>query len=262
MNLDSMKDLLATFWPILVAVSIGAICEIARPWKNLFIDRLRWLHAFVLFIVGVILINLIAPLGLIGVAVFSQENELGLFNYIRPPFAVTILIGVLVLDLASWVAHWTMHHTSILWRVHRVHHSDEMLDVSTGFRFHPFEVLYRFIINAIIVMLLGISSTSIIIYSALIICFDVWEHANMKSFSSYRKLEKFLITPNLHRLHHSNKKRHYDKNFGGIFCAWDRIFGTFLDSDMLDKTIEFGLKDIDLKQHRTMIDLMVSPFRK
>ncbi len=254
--------LLIALWPIALAVAIALLLEWRFPWRQMIVDRLRWLHAAILFIVGTIITNLIAPLGLAGVALAAQENGWGLLNTGFLPAWLSVLVGIVVLDMTSWVAHWTMHHSPILWRMHRVHHSDTVIDTSTAFRFHPAEVVYRFAVQAAVVMIFGIPVLAIAISAVLIIIFDVWEHANARTPKVLRSLAGFIITPDFHRIHHSCEERHQNSNLGTILPVWDRLFGSYIAPSELNDETRFGLGVG--KQHRfdTLADLLIDPARK
>src|SRR5262249_40965891 len=153
------------------------------------------------------------------------------------------VLGILVIDFMLWACHWTMHRSQLVWRIHRVHHSDEVLDTSTAFRFHPAEILYKFFVQAIVIFIIGIPPSAVVVFCTLLLAFNVWEHANVRTPRPLRPLSVFIVTPDFHRIHHSSEARHQSSNLGALLTIWDRIFGSFAPLSELDENsaFRFGL---------------------
>ena len=157
---------LVALWPVALAAAVAALAERYWPWRKQLTDWLRWLHASVLFALGSLMSELALPIGLTGVALFAVERHWGLLNYLSVPTWITFVLGILVIDFTLWACHWTMHRSQLVWRIHRVHHSDEVLDTSTAFRFHPAEILYKFFVEAIVIFIIGIPASAVVVFLA------------------------------------------------------------------------------------------------
>lgn len=249
-------------WPIGLVVLIAALLERFRPWRYWTIDRLRWLHASILFIFGTVLTHIVLPVGHAGIAFLAYDKGWGLLNLVPVPAWLAVAIGVLVLDLTQWICHWSMHRLPFLWRIHRLHHSDEVVDFSTGFRFHPAETVGRFLLQACVIATLGVPVAAIAITAILIIVFDVFGHANIRFPGALRRITGIVITPDLHRIHHSSDLRQQNSNFGVIFSIWDRMFGTFVSDRELTDAVEFGLGPQNRLGFGRLADLLTDPFRR
>ena len=256
------RSLLFTLWPTGLAVIIAALLEWQLPWRREVIDRLRWLHAGMLYIMSIVLTYLVLPIGSAGIALIAENGAWGLMNVVKPPTWLSFVIGIAILDLTQWVCHWTMHHWPILWRLHRLHHSDEVLDTSTAFRFHPAEALYRSLVQAVVILAFGIPVTAVAVSAVIILVFDVWEHTNTKFAKNFNMLSPIVITPDLHRIHHSSEVRHQNGNLGTIFSFWDRMFGTYLSASELSDNLAFGLGPQNQLSFKTLASLIIDPMRK
>jgi sterol desaturase/sphingolipid hydroxylase (fatty acid hydroxylase superfamily) len=253
---------LVALWPVALAAAVAALAERYWPWCKQLTDWLRWLHASVLFALGSVASELVLPIGLTGVALFAVERHWGLLNYLSVPTWITFVLGILIIDFVLWGCHWTMHRSQVVWRIHRVHHSDEVLDTSTAFRFHPAEILYKFFVQAIAIFIIGIPASAVVVFGTLMLFFNVWEHANVKTSRALRALSVLIVTPDFHRIHHSAEARHQSSNLGALFTIWDQIFGSFVPLSELDEnsTFRFGLGANPLT-FSTLTDVLVDPLR-
>jgi sterol desaturase/sphingolipid hydroxylase (fatty acid hydroxylase superfamily) len=253
---------LVALWPLTLAVAVAALAERYWPWREQLTDWLRWLHASVLFALGSLMSELALPIGLTGVALFAVERHWGLLNYLPVPTWITFVLGILVIDFMLWASHWAMHHSQLVWRIHRVHHSDEVLDTSTAFRFHPAEMLYKFLVQAIVIFIIGIPASSVVVFGTLLLVFNVWEHANVKTPRPLRPLSVLIVTPDFHRIHHSSEACHQSSNLGALLTIWDRIFGSFVPPSELDENskFRFGL-GVSPLSFSTLTDVLVDPWR-
>lgn len=169
----------------------------------------------------------ILPIGLITLVLTFQESEFGLFHQCAAPFWVVAVATVLVRDAAQFLFHWLAHVWPMLWRFHAVHHSDPHVDISTGLRFHPVELVANIVFVAPFLLILGADPTVLAVFEAFSVLFGLFAHT---SFRIPGALERWLplvvITPGIHRVHHSNLPSDFDRNFGVVFSIWDRIAGT------------------------------------
>lgn len=190
--------------------------------------RERWPGAAAIFVVGAVLGRLVLPIGLAGVALFASERGIGLFNVVdMAPW----LIGVaafLLLDLAVWAQHVAMHHVPTLWRMHRVHHSDPHIDVMTALRFHPAEILVSLFWKAAVVLVFGIPAWAAFVFEVALNAFAQFNHANWNLPRPIdRVLRALVVTPDMHRVHHSVRREEANRNFGFCLSVWDRLFRVY-----------------------------------
>lgn len=172
---------------------------------------------------------------------WSADHRIGLFHRTTLHPLIAVLVTVPVLDLVSWAWHRAMHRVPFLWRFHRVHHSDRMLGASTALRFHFGELLLSLPLRLATVVLLGAPIEGLLLFEVIFGFFNLFEHGNLRlPLSLERLLGRIVVLPALHRLHHSIVPAELDRNFGTVFSAWDRAFGTFADADS-DRPIEVGL---------------------
>ena len=185
----------------------------------------------------------------------------GILAITKIPFAVQVVVTVLVLDfMYGWAAHALLHKIPFLWRVHQVHHSDSFVDVTTSFRTHPLEGLWRSFFMTIPAWTLGLPATGIVIYRLLSTINAVFEHANVRLWRPLDRVGSFLwCTPNMHKIHHSDEQAETDSNYGNIFSIYDRAFGTFTNTDRAHHVV-YGLKETDPAETRSFVGLLRYPF--
>ena len=177
------------------------------------------------------------------------------------PFAVQVVITVLVLDfMYGYASHALLHKIPLLWRFHRIHHSDPFVDVTTSFRTHPIEGMWRFLFMTIPVWILGLPAAGIVIYRLISTINGVLEHANIRLWERFDQIGALLwCTPNMHKVHHSNERTETDSNYGNILSIYDRAFGTFTRTDRA-RHVVYGLKDTDSAEVRSFTGLLAQPF--
>lgn len=225
-----------------------------------FAKRPQHLFHNILFQVAFILGNLLWGT----VTVFSIEwlnkNEIGLFYLFQVPVWFKLVLGVAMFDFVSYCFHRIAHITPVLWRFHRVHHSDTSMDASTFFRGHPVEsTLYFGTANILAAAIFGLDLLTLGLYFFILIPFLFFEHSNLK-FPKWLDKTFGLVftTPNIHKVHHEQDQYYTDSNFSDIFILWDRIFGTFKYKP--SEEIKFGLKEFDADKKQTFWYLLISPF--
>ncbi|RUO23245.1 fatty acid hydroxylase [Aliidiomarina iranensis] len=191
--------------------------------------RSRWLSNGGIIIIDSIALRLVFPTAAIGVALWAAEAQFGLL-YLAPnlPVWLHVILAILVLDFAIWLQHLTFHHVPFLWRLHRMHHSDVDVDVTTAVRFHPAEMILSMLIKMAVVVLIGAPAAAVLLFEVILNGTSMFNHSNIKV---PRKAEKvlrwFLVTPDMHRVHHSWHKRETNSNFGFNLPWWDKLFGTY-----------------------------------
>ena len=165
-----------------------------------------------------------------GLALFSESHALGLFNLLQWPHWMTVLLGVVLLDLAIYLQHVMFHAVPAFWRLHRMHHADLDIDVTTGVRFHPIEIILSMVIKFGVILMLGPPAVSVLIFEVLLNATSMFNHSNAYIPPSIdRVLRLFVVTPDMHRVHHSVEDYETNSNFGFNLPWWDRIFGTYRD---------------------------------
>jgi len=187
-----------------------------------------------------------------------NDHHIGLFYYIQIPYAVKVIIGVACFDLVTYFTHRLSHKIPIVWRLHRVHHSDTTMDSTTYFRGHPLELTFA-AMNIFAAAIFGLDVTILTIYFLILLPFAIAEHSNFQSPSWIdTTFGKIFTTPNMHKIHHHQNQEYTDSNFADIFILWDRLFGTFKYTPV--KQIPYGLQEFDDNKKQTFWYLLKSPF--
>jgi len=230
-----------------------------RPGEHL---RLRWFGNFAIWAVNVGLIWSLFPLLNVGVALFAAERGFGLLNVVRVPPLLGFVAGLLVMDLAKYVEHLTLHRLPWLWRIHRMHHSDVEFDVSLGFRFHPIEGVLSTSFSFAVIALGGLPVSAVTAWSVIVLANTAFTHGNVRM---PRRLDQALrlvtVTPDMHRVHHSIVVEESGRNLGSLFPWWDRLFGTYVAAPAggLD-AMRIGVEDFTDEKHLMLHWMLAHPF--
>jgi sterol desaturase/sphingolipid hydroxylase (fatty acid hydroxylase superfamily) len=203
------------------------------------------------------------PLLAVGAAVDAGRNGWGLFNATDWPVWLEFVLAVLILDFAIWAQHLITHKVPLLWRLHRVHHADRDVDVTTAIRFHPVEIALSMLLKIGIVYLLGPSALAVIAFEILLNGTAMFNHANIRLGPRLDAvLRQVLVTPDMHRVHHSVHRDEHDSNYGFALSIWDRMFGTYIAQPREGHDgMTTGLRWQDDKPSRLGWSLML-PFRR
>jgi sterol desaturase/sphingolipid hydroxylase (fatty acid hydroxylase superfamily) len=176
------------------------------------------------------------------------------------PAVAQIPLGIVALDLCTYVAHWTLHKVPWLWRAHRVHHADPFVDVTTTLRAHPIEVAWRFAWTAIPAAVLGLPPQAVVVYRLLSALNGLLEHSNLSTPRWVdRALSCFWVTPNLHKIHHADEALLTDTNYGNLLSLFDRLFGTFTSSERASD-VTYGLADVSASRATRIYPVLLLPF--
>src|SRR5262245_24938123 len=202
--------------------------ELLAPRRRQAIGRLRrWPANLGIVVLDALLVRLAFPVAAIGVALLAQAHGWGLFQALATPTWLAAVLSVVVLDLAIYLQHVLFHAVPLLWRLHRMHHADLEIDVTTGARFHPIEILLSMAIKLGVVAALGAPAVAVLIFEVLLNATSMFNHANVRIPERFdRVLRWFVVTPDMHRVHHSIQPRETNSNFGFNLPWWDRMFGT------------------------------------
>ncbi|MDI5891789.1 sterol desaturase family protein [Halomonas rhizosphaerae] len=270
-----MSDLLLTHEPVvrgtvfIIVLLVMAVWEIVASRRPQRIGRARrWPGNLLIVVLDTLAVRLVFPLAAVGAALVASEQGWGLFNLVSVPGWLAIVASVLVLDLAIYFQHRLFHAVPWLWRLHRMHHADLEFDVTTGLRFHPLEILLSMGIKLAVVTSLGAPAVAVLLFEVLLNVTSMFNHGNVRlPVRIDRWLRLIVVTPDMHRVHHSIIRQETDSNFGFNLPWWDRLFGTYRDQPSaghLGMTI--GIEDFreahDLRLDRMLLQPFVNPPRK
>lgn len=226
MNALSSETQLAAFGVIAVVFALFAVIELVAPVRSASRGT-RWITNITLFVIDTLAVRLLIPLLMIGTAALAAERGWGLLNLFPVPDWAGIVFAVVALDLALYIQHWATHRVPLLWRLHKVHHVDPAFDVTTAARFHPIEIGLSMLYKMVVVVVLGLSVWGVFLFELMFTIATLFTHAN---FALPRGLEKpvraLLVTPDMHRIHHSAIESETNSNYGTLLSGWDRLFGT------------------------------------
>jgi len=212
-------------------LGIMALWEVVAPKRALTVSKsVRWINNLGLVFFNSLLLRLIFPAAAIGMAAFANEQGWGIFNYYETPFWLAVIVSVIAMDFIIYLQHVMVHAVPVLWRLHRVHHADLDYDVTTGARFHPIEIIISMLIKLATITVLGPPVLAIIIFEVVLNAMAMFNHGNVGLPGWLDKpLRFFVVTPDMHRVHHSIEDDEANSNFGFNLSWWDRLFGTYRD---------------------------------
>src|SRR6266446_5056643 len=230
-----MRDAIFAYEPFIRLGAFGgvwaamAIWELVGPRRKQAIGRLvRWPNNLGVVVVDTLLVRLVIPTTAVGLALVAQAHAWGLFNTIAVSAWIAVIVAVIVLDLAIYFQHVLFHAVPALWRLHRMHHADLEFDVTTGVRFHPVEIVLSMMIKLGVVLALGAPALAVLIFEVLLNATSMFNHGNVRlAERTDRFLRKIVVTPEMHRVHHSIEPAETNSNFGFNLPWWDRLFGTY-----------------------------------
>ena len=198
------------------------------PKRPIKLRKIRWLNNFSLVAFNSLALRIVAFSIAIDAATFASSHQLGLFNIIETNIVATVIMSIILLDLAIYWQHRLMHIIPLFWRLHQVHHSDIEYDISTGLRFHPVEIILSYLFKYLLVLLIGAPMVAIIIFEIILNATAMFNHSNLKIPLKVDKiLRLFIVTPDMHRVHHSINRKETDRNYGFNIPLWDYIFKSY-----------------------------------
>jgi len=211
--------------------AVIAAWEVFAPRRALTVSKaLRWTSNLSLVVLNTVLLRLLFPLAAVGLAAFSAQNGWGLINHFEVPLWVAVPLAVIAMDFVIWLQHVMVHAVPALWRLHRVHHADLDYDVTTGARFHPLEIILSMLIKFATITVLGPPVVAVVIFEVMLNATALFNHGNIRLPGAIdRVLRWVLVTPDMHRVHHSVEDDETNSNFGFSLTWWDRLFGTYRD---------------------------------
>lgn len=241
-----------------------AAWELAAPRRRLAVPRLlRWSSNLGIVVLNTLLLRVSFPLVAVGLALLAEERGWGLLQVLGAPYWLAFLLSVLLLDLAIYLQHVMFHAVPALWRLHRMHHADLDFDVTTGLRFHPVEILLSMGLKLAVVMALGPPAAAVLVFEVLLNATSMFNHGNIRlPLGADRMLRWLVVTPDMHRVHHSIHRDETNSNFGFNLPWWDRLLGTYRDQPRDGHQA----MTIGIEQFRTPADLrldrmLIQPLR-
>lgn len=241
-----------------------ALWEIAAPRRSPMAGRWpRWPSNIGILLVDVLALRIFIPTAAVGAALFAAGRGWGLLHQAGLRLSLAALIGFLVLDLVIYAQHVVFHKVPMLWRLHRMHHADLDIDVTTGLRFHPVEILISMLVKIATVIAFGIPVVAVLLFEVVLNATSMFNHANVAIPPAVdRVLRLVLVTPDMHRVHHSALRRETDSNFGFNVPWWDRLFRTYrAQPEAGHKAMTIGLPIFRELRELRLDRLLTQPFR-
>src|SRR5688500_18149817 len=238
--------------------------EILAPRRRQAIVRLRrWPSNLAVVALDTLLVRLVCPTAAVGVALVAQIGGWGLLPALNVPPWLAVLVAVVVLDLAIYLQHVLFHAVPVLWRLHRMHHADLEIDVTTGARFHPIEILLSMAIKLGVVAALGAPAVAVLVFEVLLNATSMFNHANVRlPLRLDRVLRWLVVTPDMHRVHHSILPHETNSNFGFNLPWWDRLFGTYRAQPQAGHAaMTIGIEQFRDPRELRLDRMLLQPFR-
>jgi sterol desaturase/sphingolipid hydroxylase (fatty acid hydroxylase superfamily) len=241
-----------------------ALWEAAAPRRPRSYSRLaRWPSNLAIVALNTVLLRILLPATAVSLALLAAQRGWGLLNNLRLPWWSTIVVSVVLLDLAIYLQHVMFHAVPALWRLHRMHHADLDIDVTTGARFHPIEILLSMLIKFGVVAALGASAVAVLIFEVLLNATSMFNHGNVRiSVGLDRYLRWLVVTPDMHRVHHSIMVGETNSNFGFNLPWWDRLLGTYRDQPAAGhQGMTIGIEQFRDGRELWLDRMLLQPFR-
>ena len=246
-------------------LAIIGLWEILAPKRALTVSKsVRWLNNLGLVFFNSFIARLVFPIAAIGVAATAQESGWGLLNNIEMPVWLAAVLAIVIMDLVIYIQHVMVHAIPVLWRLHRVHHADPDYDVTTGARFHTLEIILSMGIKFCTIVLLGPPVFAVIIFEVVLNATAMFNHGNVGLPKSIDQvLRWFVVTPDMHRVHHSVEDDETNSNFGFSLPWWDRLFGTYRDQPRAGhEAMKIGIRSYSsVKDVSWITGMLTLPFK-
>lgn len=243
---------------------IMAVAEIAAPKRRLVLGRgHRWLTNLLIVVTDTVLLRIVMPLFAVGMAVLAAERGWGLLNLWQGPELLKWLVALIALDMLIYWQHVASHYFSPLWALHKMHHTDRDIDVTTALRFHPLEIILSMAFKLLCVLALGAPVGAVILFEVVLNGSAMFNHANLRLPRSVdRVLRWFIVTPDMHRVHHSVDAPETNSNYGFNLSVWDRVFGTYRDQPQKGHdAMTIGLPEYQSEKPASFWWSLTLPFR-
>jgi sterol desaturase/sphingolipid hydroxylase (fatty acid hydroxylase superfamily) len=224
----------------------------------------RWVNNLALTFLNTILLRGLLPITLVALAHQVQTRDWGLFHLGTVPVALNVILSFFILDCVIYWQHVVFHHVPLLWRLHQVHHSDTGFDTTTGLRFHPFEILISVGVKAVAIVVLGVHPLGVIVFEVLLNFSAMFNHSNFSLPPAVERwVRRFVVTPDMHRIHHSVIQKETHSNFGFFLPWWDFLFKTYLANSSVDlRSGDIGVQRFRAPRDQGLDRLLLQPFKK
>ena len=265
-----MRDALFAYEPLIRLGAFAGVFLLMAAWEVLTPRRpqtvkrnWRWPNNLGVLAVDALLVRVLLPITTVGVALVAAAHGVGLFNMIALPAWASLIVSVMLLDLAIYLQHVLFHAVPALWRLHRMHHADLEVDVTTGLRFHPVEILLSTGIKLVVVAAVGTPAAAVMIFEILLNATSIFNHSNIRiPADADRILRWFVVTPDMHRVHHSILRRETNSNFGFNLPWWDRLLGTYRAQPAAGHTaMTIGIEQFRDCRELGLDRMLLQPFR-
>ena len=223
----------------------------------------RWPNNLGVVLVDTLLTRIVAPTGAVGFAIFAEARGWGLLHHVSLPGWPEFVIALIVLDLAIYLQHRVFHSVPVLWRLHRMHHADLDIDVTTGARFHPIEILLSLGIKFGVIIALGAPALAVLVFEIGLNATSMFNHSNVRMPAVIERMVRWVVvTPDMHRIHHSIVRRETDSNFGFNFPWWDRLFRTYRPKpEAGHQGMTIGIEQFREPKELRLDRMLAQPFR-
>lgn len=252
---------LGFFVGVLVLV---AFLEQVLPRRPRVLSRWRrWSANLGLVVINTLVLRILFPAAAVGVALLVEDRGWGLFQALELPGWLVFLLSLLLLDFTVWLQHVMLHAIPVFWRLHRVHHADPEFDVSTGLRFHPLEIVLSMLIKFVAITALGLPALAVLVFEILLNACSMFNHANLRLPPGLDALvRQVIVTPDMHRVHHSVIPGETNSNFGFCLSWWDRLLGTYQAQPVAGHdAMQIGVSGIDADRAVPLFSLLLLPWR-
>ncbi|HJS36724.1 MAG TPA: sterol desaturase family protein [Burkholderiales bacterium] len=248
-----------------VVLALMAIWEVLAPRRSRpLARRRRWPANLGLVVLNSILVRLLFPAAAVGVALTAETQGWGLLHRYDVPAWIALVAGVVALDLAIYLQHVMFHAVPALWRLHRMHHADLDIDVTTGARFHPVEIVLSMLIKFAVIAALGVPPVAVLLFEVLLNATSMFNHANVRIPRALEPALRWLVvTPDMHCVHHSIERDETNSNFGFNLPIWDRLFGTYRAQPRAGHAaMTIGIPEFrDVAECSTLVGMLAIPFQ-
>jgi sterol desaturase/sphingolipid hydroxylase (fatty acid hydroxylase superfamily) len=254
---------LAAFAAVLAAM---AFWEALAPRRARSLSRRgRWPANLGIVVLNTAVVRVLFPAAAVGMALSAEANGWGLLHRYDVPAWAAVVAGIVLLDLAIYLQHVMFHAVPALWRLHRMHHADLDIDVTTGARFHPVEIVLSMLVKFAVIAALGVPAAAVLLFEVLLNATSMFNHANVRIPRAVEPaLRWLLVTPDMHRVHHSIERDETNSNFGFNLSLWDRLFGTYRAQPRAGhEAMTIGIPDFrDAAECSTLAGMLAIPFHQ
>lgn len=248
----------------LLAFCLLAYWEWRSPRKRLTQNKaVRWVNNMGLIALNSLILTLLMPLLAFEAAQIASSESMGLFHLLDLPMLLEVILSVVILDMVIYLQHLIFHRVPLLWKLHRVHHADQDIDLTTGSRFHPIEIILSLWVKIAFVILLGAPVLSVVIFEIILNVSAMFNHSNaLLPLNIDKPMRKIVVTPDMHRVHHSIIVRETHSNFGFFLSIWDRWFGTYrAQPEQGHEGCTIGIPEFRQPREQFLDKMLTQPFR-